>query len=452
VIKRGKTSLYKLFWRIKGMKYMKRWSATAIFSLTLLCLLASVSQAQVFDLPKVKSYAHDNSPFLKAKESEIGIQKGERTITRSFMLPTLSANGSYTHYKLEHGTIEGVSGEKQKPDRERLAGDVSFNFVAFAFGKNYFNYRGSSLLVKSKEREYERTWQNLVFDLSKVYYSLLTVDKTILATQKTIESLQALESEIKQKVEVGRLPEVDLLKVEVSLSKSVDDLSKLKTFREDLIGELRRLMGYGEKEKLEIKDVPIAKIETKHFDTHELLSTAYTSRDDLKSIEHTIKSVKYQIKSVKASYFPEVDLQGNYSQQAPGNTDFVSDGSAGVVLSMPLFDGLSRKGKTDKLSYEKRRLQSLYRDKRLEIDKDVKTALKDYRETLVRVDSTERSVNHAQEVLRIERLKYRLGRTTINFVLEAEGQLLAARSLFYKAYYDNFIARDNIRLATGTLK
>lgn len=204
--------------------------------------------------------------------------------------------------------------------------------------------------------------------------------------------------------------------------------------------------------KLEIKDVPIAKIETKHFDTDKLLSAAYTSRDDLKSLEHAIGSMKYQIKSVKASYFPEVDLRGNYSQQAPGNDDFVSDGSAGVVLSMPLFDGLSRKGKTDKLFSEKRRLQYLFQDKKLEIDKDVKTALKGYRETLVRIDSTKRSVNHAKEVLMIEKLKYKLGRSTINFVLEAEGELLTVRSLFYKAYYDNFIARKNISLAAGTLK
>ncbi len=420
--------------------------------LLLMVLSATGAYAQKFDLSMVKSYAREHSPLLKAKKEEIGIEEGEKNMVRSSLLPTLAASGSYTHFKLKHGTIEGVFGPDQKPDDERFAGDVSFNYVAFAFGRDYFNYRGATYIVRSKQKEYNRAWQELVFQLSKVYYSILTVDKTILATQKTIESLKALQSEIKQKVEVGRLPEVDLLKVEVSLSKSIDDLSRLKTLRQDLAGELRRLMGYSREQKLELQDQPMVKIKPKRFDAKELLIKAYSKRDDLKSLEHAVTGVKYRIKSVKASYFPEVDLRGTYTQQAPGDADFVSDGRAGVVVSMPIFDGLYRKGKTDKLGAEKRRLLSLLQDKKLQIEKEVKTALKNYNETLVRIDTTERSVEHAKEVLRIEKLKYNLGRTTINFVLEAEGALLGARSLFYKAYYDNYIAEENIRLAVGELR
>ncbi len=404
-----------------------------------------------FDLAAVKSYAREHSPFLKAKKEEIGIQKGERGIVRSTLLPNLSVHGSYTHYKLEHGTIEGVFGPKQKPDYERLAGDVSFNYVAFAFGRDYFNYKGASYIVHSKEREYERSWQELSFNLSRVFYSLLTVDKTIRATKKTIESLRALKSEIDQKVRVGRLAEVDLLKVDVSLSKTIDDLSKLQTLREDLMGELKRLMGY-KGGNLELRDVPIKKVKRRNFDPEHLLSTAYSSRADLKGIVQSIKGVGYRIKSIKASYLPEIDLKGSYTQQAPGDGGFVSDGNAGVYVSMPIFDGLYRKGKTDKLSSERSRLEYLLADKKLQIEKEVRTALENYRETLVRIDATKRSVEHAREVLRIEKLKYRLGRTTINFVLEAEGALLSARSLYYKAYYDNYIAEENIRLATGELK
>jgi len=405
---------------------------------------------QVLNLSEIKSYAREHSPVLKAKEQEIGIQEGERVITRSSMFPTLSARGGYTHYKLEHGTIEGVFGPKQKPDVDRFAGDVSFNFVAFAFGKNFFNYKGASLLVQSKKKEYERTWQMLSFNLSKVYYSLLTVDKTILATKKTIESLKALKSEISQKVKVGRLAEVDLLKVDVNLYKTIDDLSKLQTLREDLLGELKRLMGYRE-DDFKFDDVPIAKIERKHFDLSELLSTAYESRADLNSIVRAIEGVGYQVKSVKASYFPEVTLRGAYAQQAPGDRNFVSDGNAGVYISMPIFDGLYRKGKTDKLSSERSRLEYMLADKKLEIKKEVRTALENYNETLIRVDATKRSMEHAREVLRIEKLKYKLGRTTINFVLDAEGALLGARSLYYKAYYDNLLALDDIKLAVGNL-
>ncbi len=425
-----------------------------ILVITLLNLVFVIggAYAKSFGLFDIKSYAKNNSPLLQMKKEDVSIQRGEKSVVQSILLPTVSANGGYTRYKLEHGSIEGVFGESQKPSNERLAWDVEFNYVAFAFGRDYFNYQGATYLVKSSEMDFERAWQNLSFQLSKLYYSILTVRKTIIATKKTIESLKKLEFETSEKVKVGRLPEVDLLKIEVSLSKSIDDLSRLETLEEELLGELKRLMGYNEASELELKNKPIEEIKRKDFDVEKLMRQAIANRSDLRSIEYNIKTVEYNIKSVKASFFPEVRVKGVYTEQSPGSTDFVSDGGAAVMVSVPIFDGFLRKGQLHRLQAKKRRLISSLLDKKLEIKKDVTTAVKDYNETIIRIESAKRSVDHAKEVLRVEKLKYNLGRSTINFVLDAEGALLSARSLFYKAYYDNYIAEENIKLATGTLK
>ncbi len=425
-----------------------------ILAITLLNLVFVIggAYAKSFGLFDIKSYAKNNSPLLQMKKEDVSIQRGEKSVVQSILLPTVSANGGYTRYKLEHGSIEGVFGESQKPSNERLAWDVEFNYVAFAFGRDYFNYQGATYLVKSSEMDFERAWQNLSFQLSKLYYSILTVRKTIIATKKTIESLKKLEFETSEKVKVGRLPEVDLLKIEVSLSKSIDDLSRLETLEEELLGELKRLMGYNEASELELKNKPIEEIKRKDFDVEKLMRQAIANRSDLRSIEYNIKTVEYNIKSVKASFFPEVRVKGVYTEQSPGSTDFVSDGGAAVMVSVPIFDGFLRKGQLHRLQAKKRRLISSLLDKKLEIKKDVTTAVKDYNETIIRIESAKRSVDHAKEVLRVEKLKYNLGRSTINFVLDAEGALLSARSLFYKAYYDNYIAEENIKLATGTLK
>ncbi len=425
-----------------------------ILVITLISLFfwMSGAYAKYFELSDIKSYAKVNSPLLQMKEADVSIQEGEKNIVQSILLPSVSASGSYNRYKLKHGSIEGVFGEAQQPSNERLAWGVDFNYVAFAFGRDYFRYRGSDYLVKSSEMDFERAWQNLSFQLSRLYYSILTVRKTIVATRKSIESLKKLESETKEKVKAGRLPEVDLLKIEVSLSKSVDDLSRLKTMNEELMGELKRLMGYDEGDELLLKDKPTVEIKKRHFDVEELMEEAIASRSDLKSIEYSIKTTEYNIKSVKASFLPEVKLRCGYTEQSPGSADFISDGGAAIVISMPLFDGFLRRGQLHRLQAEKKKLVSSLFDKKLEIKKEITTAVKEYNETLIRIESAKRSVEHAKEVLRIERLKYQLGRSTINFVLEAESALLSARSLFYKAYYDNYIAEENIKLATGTLK
>ena len=426
---------------------------SVIFSI-FVCFFGAMgcSSAKTFDLAAIKDFARKHSPLLMTYQEDINIQAGEKNIVRSTLFPTIDTKGSYSRYKLKHGVIEGVFGEEQLPSKERFAWDVTFNFVAFSFGKDYFNYKSSQKFLRSKEVSFNWAWQNLSFQLSKIYYSILTIDKTITATKTNIKSLKALEEEIRQKVRVGKLPEVDALKVEVELSKSIDDLSKLETLKEELSGELKRLMGFNFNTSLELSDRSIKKIEKKSFKLEQLLSQAYANRDDLKSLKFSLDGVRYQIKSVKASYLPEIELRAIYAEQAPGTSDFVTDGSAGVVIAMPIFDGFLRKAQIEKFSAQEQKIVYSIMDKQLQIEKEVKTAFKNYQETLVRIKSTERSMRHAKEVLRIEKLKYKLGRTTINFVLEAESALLSASSLFYKAYYDNYIAIENIKLATGTLE
>ncbi|MBW1975592.1 MAG: TolC family protein [Deltaproteobacteria bacterium] len=414
-----------------------------------LAITTGSAMGRSFDLDAIREYAWKNSPQLKMVKEVINAEQGEKEVARSPLLPAISTGVNYTRYKIEHGIIEGAFGDSQEPGHERLAWDITFNYIAFSFGKDYFAYKAASQLVKSRTKDFTRAWQNLSFQLAKIYYSIITVDKTIDATRATIKSLETLVREIGEKVKVGRLPEVDLLKVEVTLSRSTDDLSKLETLKEDLLGELAKLMGYNEPGRLVIKEQPMEEIEEKHFNVNELLEEAYSERADLKSIEHSLESVRYQTKSVKASYLPEIALRGAYSKQASGDADFVSDGNVAVMISMPIFDGFLRKGKIDKLKAEENRLRFALQDKRLQIAKEVKTALKDYQETLTRIRSARRSVKHAEEVLRIEKLKYKLGRTTINFVLEAESALLTAKSIFYKAYHDNYVALEKIKLALG---
>ena len=83
---------------------------------------------KVFDLAEIKAYAIRHSPQLNVKRADITKEKGERLQTRSWLLPTISLQGDYTHYKREHGVMEGI--KAQEFDDDRLSGGVRRVIIA----------------------------------------------------------------------------------------------------------------------------------------------------------------------------------------------------------------------------------------------------------------------------------------------------------------------------------
>ena len=68
-----------------------------------------------------------------------------------------------------------------------------------------------------------------------------------------------------------------------------------------------------------------------------------------------------------------------------------------------------------------------------------------------RVKAMQEAVVEAQEVLKNEQTKYEVGRTFINFVLEAEAGVLSNQSLLAQAQRSEVIASLSLELATGRI-
>ena len=58
----------------------------------------------------------------------------------------------------------------------------------------------------------------------------------------------------------------------------------------------------------------------------------------------------------------------------------------------------------------------------------------------------------SQEILKNEQIKYEVGRTVINFVLEAEAGVLNSQSLLLQAQRSEAIASLALELATGQIQ
>ncbi|MEI7672753.1 MAG: TolC family protein [Deltaproteobacteria bacterium] len=143
------------------------------------------------------------------------------------------------------------------------------------------------------------------------------------------------------------------------------------------------------------------------------------------------------------------DPASSAGPQAASPDTAADDWAVGLRVTFPLFDAGKRAGQIESATAQARLAKTAERKIRLNIEKEVKSALAELESAEKRVDATRQSVVQAKEVLRNERLKYEAGRNVINFVLGAEAALLTNQSLLRQAQRSVSIARLILDLSLG---
>jgi outer membrane protein TolC len=403
-----------------------------------------------FTLKSAVDYALENSPYIKYIKARADINKGEEIIAKSKLLPFADLSLNYTKFQKSHAVVLGVEPKKIEFDDDKYFGAVKFNYVLWDFKSRRLNYLAEKEITKSALENYEREKERFVYNVITVYLSNLNIVHNIKSTEEMYESVKKLYEKTKKKVQTGRKPLVDELKIKVVLSKVKDDLSKLKVLKTELYYNLKQLLGI-EKENFNLLEVNKKDYKNQPEDKNKIITDAFKYRKDLKSIQVNLKALKMKLKSLKMSYLPEISINSELNEQSGDDKTFKGNDFIGFNLKMPIFDGGYRKGNIEKIRYQLISLTQLESNKKLEIKKDVETAVENYNSSKIRLENAIDTVKRAEEVLRIEKLKYSLGRTTIDFLLDAEASLLTAKSYYFKALYDQIMAYYNIKLAKGDI-
>ena len=130
----------------------------------------------------------------------------------------------------------------------------------------------------------------------------------------------------------------------------------------------------------------------------------------------------------------------------------VADWSVGATVTFPLFDGGRRKGQIQEAVARQHQAELARQRLRLNIAREVRTAAAELEAAQSRVESLQEAVREAADVLRNEQAKYDAGKTVINFVLEAEANLLANQSLLCQAQRSVAVATLSLDLSLGKIR
>jgi outer membrane protein TolC len=179
------------------------------------------------------------------------------------------------------------------------------------------------------------------------------------------------------------------------------------------------------------------------------IAVAYDQRPELKGSRARIESAKASIDQAKSGLYPNLSLDASYGWQ---ESSFMPDDKKwgiGLTVSIPIFEQLTVKSKINQTVANLNGLKATETQTTRNIELDVQQAWLALKESMERLDLTRKTLEQAEEDMRVSEGRYKEGMGNILEVIDAQTALTQARTNNVVALYDIENARAKLDRAIG---
>lgn len=426
---------------------------TFLLALVFLLLASRGATEESLTLEKCVELALKNSPaihqaWLEKKEAAARIREA-----RTAFYPQLGLSANYTRLD-ESPSIEGSSfGNISFGDDDIYSLKGSAQQPLYTGGKIDTSYRMAKISKELADWNYEKVKADLILKAKSAYFQALKAEKFKLVAGEAVRQVEAHRDLTSNLLEAGIVTKLDLLKAEVVLAQTKQNLIKAEDGLKMAQSDLNILLGRPIEEKVALEELDDYQPSNLTLDT--CLKEALANRPELKQMEINIVLAKLGIKLARSSYYPEVALIGDYDYQK-GSSQVPEDweGSWSITLSGSInpWDFGKTRSQVEAAGLELGRVENGKAQLVDGITLEVQRAYLASHTTFSSIEVAKDAIGEAEESLRITEEKYKVGMATSTDVLDAQTDLISARTNYYTVLYDYFIAMAEVSKAMGQSK
>ena len=189
------------------------------------------------------------------------------------------------------------------------------------------------------------------------------------------------------------------------------------------------------------------------LDTAALMREAIANAPAVREAEASMTAARASRSASRSTYFPTVTLTGGYNyagaDDIPLGGTYRPTWNFRVGASLPIFNNLTRETNIVNADAALQSAAARARDARLSVSTSLTQYIAALDAAAARIDVVTVSVAAAQEDLRMQRERYRLGAATILEVLTSQATLDQAQVDAVQARYDYLVARAQIEAVVG---
>ena len=397
------------------------------------------------------AYAMQNNITLQKSRLQLQSAGEDVRASKGALLPTLNANTSHSlGYRpwQDAGTATVTNGMvNTKVDKTYYNGSYGLNvqWTVWNGNKNRNTLKMNRLSEQQAELSVQEQANSIQERIAQLFVQCLYLNEAIGVTQASLETSKKNEERGKEIVEVGKMSKADLAQLtaqratdEYNVVEAQSQLARYKL-------QLKQLLELTGEQEFDIA-IP-ATTDAQALADVPALQTVYnqalSSRPEIDNKKLAIESSNVSLAIAKAGWLPSLSLSGGFTtstnsltsnswgNQMKTNTNM----SAGLTLSVPIFDGWQTRSSVNKakIQQQQARLDLLDEQKTLyqTIEGywlDATTNQQKYRAAMTTVASEQQSYDLLNE-------KFQLGLTNIIELLQGKDKLLSAQQNLLQSKY-----------------
>ncbi|WP_431474693.1 TolC family outer membrane protein [Marinobacter sp. KM021] len=425
-----------------------------------LITLLAAQPALALDLMETYEKALSYDSGIASAMAQFQAQQATSDVSKSALLPKISAVGSASYTRFEPRNIPGGANADELT-RQLFSGD---SYRTYRYGveltqplfraQDWFRYDASQFQTEAAQAQYNLAQQQLILDVATAYFNVLRAQDTVTTARATEAAIQRQYEQAQERFDVGLIAITEVYEARASYddskSQRIAAENQLNVARE----QLARLTGeYAEDLENLRENFPLGRPEP--MDPSAWENTALEQNWVIQSALYQLNANEANLKVAKSGHLPTLDLFASYGKsELDGAKNTQQEGTQGVIgleLNVPLYMGGGTQAGVrqqrslvtaaqEDLNTTRRDVRVNTRSLYLTVNNNVETA-----------SALEQTIISRRSALDATRAGYDVGTRNIVEVLDAERAYYVALRDYANARYDYVINTLQLKQAAGTL-
>lgn len=395
----------------------------------------------------------NDETYLIAKE-DLERSAGRVREAWSGALPRLNFDGRYTRnieipeiviadQSIKFGTTNNYTLGLTLTQPIYLGGKVG---AGLAIAKYYRNYANNKL---------KQTRNDVIYQVKQAFFNAKLAKDVVAVYEDAIKQAELNLENVKKQHDQGMAAEFDLLRAEVELANIKPQLIKSRNDSELAEINLKNKLGIQTDEEITLLYEFDSSELDRSLDLESGIEYAEKNHPSIISQDDLVKSYDRAIGVTKADGRPQLYFSSTFEYQAqseafsPPGDAWTKSWSASLVLSFPIFDGRGNSGRVMQARADYNQSRYVARQTEENVLLAVRSAYGTWQEAVASLQTQEKTIEQAEEGLRIANLRYQGGVGTQLEVLSAQTANTQAKVNYINAVYDYELSVAAFQRAAG---
>ena len=358
-----------------------------------------------------------------------------------------------------------VSANAQSDFTRNQFGEVTGSHLTFTvtqpllrgFGRKatQFDLTNAKRNLQSSGRSLEIAQQRLAVEVVASYYNIVRQQGLVEVAENSAERSQELLRASEARLEVGLASKLDVFRAELQLSQAEESLITREEALELAMDTFKFNLGLNPQDEVYLEIVepdyqPVV------LDLHAETRLALTHRLEIREERDRIDDARRSLSVSRQNLLPQLDLNFRYQQSGLGETFRdslnLNDGGVGVFLSTsyPIDQSAERASVAQSniaVAANRRAVRLL----EYNVTREVRAAVRNVQRVGKSIVLQERNIEFAEKQLRLATLRYQRGLASNFDIIDAENNLISARSNYVSRIADYNVGLIELKRVTGTL-